>query len=44
MIGSLVGDAAGIPIKFNIKKDITKDMIEKALNIEGGGIAKSKPG
>jgi ADP-ribosylglycohydrolase len=43
MIGALVGDAAGATLE-GVRKEITKDMVEHALTMPGGGPLNVGPG
>ncbi len=44
MTGCYVGDAAGSQILYMLKNDITDEVVEKAMKLEGGGILKMLPG
>ena len=40
----LLGNAIGAQLSYMIKRDITPEIVEKAMNLEGGGISKMLPG
>ncbi len=41
--GYFIGDIVGCPLLYMIKADITDEIVDKALNMEGGGVCKMNP-